>query len=103
MVEFDISFRAWLADISRHFIRAVKSELDSSFDIFFLFFFPFCSITSVADNLQQWPWAPYLHTRSSPFSSLSGGNEDVCARLVSVCHSNCFFTARGSYHVNAIQ
>lgn len=35
MVEFDISFRAWLADISRHFITAVESELDSSFDIFF--------------------------------------------------------------------
>lgn len=60
--------------------------------IFFFFFcsafFPFCSITSVADNLQQWPWAPYLHTRSSLFSSLSGGNKDVCACLVSVCHSN---------------
>lgn len=42
----------------------------------------------MADNLQQWPWAPYLHTRSSLFSSLSGGNKDVCAGLVSLCHLN---------------
>lgn len=70
------------------------------FDCVFLF----CSITSVVDNLQQWPWVPYQHTPSSPFSSLSGGNnEDVCASPVSVCSSNGCFIACVCCHLNTIQ
>lgn len=72
--------------------KAVESQ-HSRCPLIFTVLFLFCSITSVADNLQQWPWVPYLHTASTPFSSLSGGNnEDVCASPLSFCSSNgCFY------------
>lgn len=61
--------------LARLFITKLSSHMDALFCLFLS-----CSITSVADSLQQCPWAPYQRTPSSPSSSLSGGNnsEDVC-------------------------
>lgn len=67
----------WL--LSKNLFRHSIWDIIWSFTVLFL-----CSITSVVDSLQQWPWAHYLHTPSSPFSSLNLGNsKNVCGDPVS--------------------
>lgn len=64
--------------------------------------FLLCSITSVADSLQQWPWVPYQHIPFSQFSSLSGGRIDVFSAFfsVSACSSDLLSLQRDSVNIS---